>query len=236
MMAKYNSEIKLTKDNIDIYFPINQKVELIQKCSKKYFSGDFLDLGCGRMPYRNIIEKDSSIKKYIGIDIKNENYQLDIKPDFYWDSNRIPLENNVIDSAMLIEVLEHIPNPINTLKELSRVIKKDGVLLITVPFLWTLHDVPYDEYRYTPFALKRMIEEEAFEILEMESFGSWHASMASMLALYVKRATSGRRKKILTFLLTPLIKKLYKKDETIDHSKFRESEMITGIWCVAKKK
>ncbi|WP_456376528.1 methyltransferase domain-containing protein [Lutibacter sp.] len=227
-------DLALTSKNIDIYFPLIQKVETISYVAKKYFSGTLLDIGCGKMPYKKMIQEESKIDMYTGVDIKNDIYQRNVKPDFYWDGKKLPFENNKYSSGMLIEVLEHVPNPESVLKEINRVINNKGVLLITVPFLWTLHDVPNDEYRYTPFALRRMLEDTGYRIIEMESFGSWNGSLASVLALYVRRHLTGKKKMYASKLLKPLLKYLYKKDKKADKKKFSEGQMITGIWCVAE--
>lgn len=228
-------ELKLNRNNIDIYYPLMQKYDLITRISQKYFNGKFLDIGCGKMPYKMEVVK--SVEEYIGVDIKNDSYQDIIKPDFYWDGSVLPFENDLIDSSMLIEVLEHVPQPEKTLREINRVLKKGGYLLITVPFLWTLHDVPNDEYRYTPFALRRMLEASNFEIVEIESFGNWHASLASTLALYTKRAPiQSWKKKILSVLTFSIIKILNKLDKKSNHKVFSEGSMITGLWCLAKAK
>ena len=157
---------RLTIENMDIYYPLTQKKELIKRISKNVFkNGNLLDLGCGTMPYKKLILENSGVTSYVGVDIENPIYQKTLKPDFFWDGFEVPLESSTFDNAILIEVLEHMTKPENTIKELSRLLKKDANLLITVPFLWTLHDIPNDEYRYTPFSLKRMLEDNNFEII-----------------------------------------------------------------------
>lgn len=226
--------LKLSDNNIDTFYPLSQKVKVISYVSKKYFSGILLDIGCGKMPYKKMIQEESTINSYIGVDIENKLYQGEINPDYFWDGKNLPFQSNEYECAMLIEVLEHVPEPIQVLKEAARILKSDGVLLITVPFLWTLHTVPNDEYRYTPFALKRMLEAVGFEVVELETFGGWHASLATILALYARRALIGRNRLIATKFLRPIIKYLYKKDEKGSKKNFREGQMITGIWCLAR--
>ncbi len=230
------SKLELTRHNMDIYYPLSKKVALIRRVAPQYFKGKLLDVGCGRMPYRAIIENACMLESYTGVDIENERYQEAIKPDIFWDGKTLPLEDQTMDTAMLVEVLEHVPDPVAVLREVHRTLTKDAHLLITVPFLWPLHDVPYDEYRYTPFGLKRIIEEAGFEVVEIESFGSWHSSMASMIALYVRRANFGRRRKLLSFLFKPLVAYLDRKDEQLNRKEFHDNEMITGLWCIARKK
>jgi SAM-dependent methyltransferase len=213
------------------------KKELIKRISRDVFKkGNLLDLGCGTMPYKKLIIENSEIIDYTGVDIENPIYQNTQKPDCFWDGFEVPLESSTFDNAILIEVLEHMPKPDNTLKELSRLLKKDGNLLITVPFLWTLHDVPNDEFRYTPFALKRMLEENNFEVINLESFNNWHGSMALMLALYARRGCPAKFRKIFSFFIFPVVKYLMKKDSGSNKAVFNEGQMITGIWCLAKRK
>ena len=230
---------ELTIENMDVYYPLTQKRDLIKKISAEYFEGELMDLGCGRMPYKSSIMQISKIKSYTGVDIKNDNYQKDntpILPDIFWDGITIPCEDNKFNSCILIEVLEHIPQPQNVLNEINRVMAKDGHLLITVPFLWNLHDIPNDEYRYTPFALKRMLEESGFEVVKLEHFGGWHTSMATMISLYVRRGLQRNKyKDTLSKLMLPVIKYLMKKDAKTDKTLFDEGQMITGLWCLAKK-
>lgn len=235
-MREDHSSLKLTYKNIDTYFPLSKKVDVINRLAPTYFNGELIDIGCGRMPYKKLILDNSNVSSYTGVDIENPRYQDKIKPDLYWDGVKIPLENGTKDTAILIEVLEHVPDPNIVLQEINNKLKSGGYLFITVPFLWTLHDIPNDEYRYTPFALRRLLENSNFEIIELESFGSWHSSMASMLALYARRANFGRRRKVLSILLMPIIKYLDKKDKQLNHKTFDSGEMITGLWCIAKKK
>lgn len=226
--------LKLSSKNIDTYFPLNQKVALLEEVGAKYFSGDLLDVGCGEMPYKNLILESSRVKNYVGVDIENESYQRVLKPDLFWDGEKLPVADKCYNCSLLIEVLEHVQDPESVLSEVHRILKEGGYLLITVPFLWPLHDVPYDEYRYTPFALKRLMKEAGFKIIKMEGFGSWHASMASMIALYCRRALTGRKRSVASRLMKPLISYLHRKDEKLDKTNLNKGHMLTGIWCLGQ--
>ena len=104
------------------------------------------------MPYKDYLLARTDIKKYTVLYIENALvYESQITPDVYWDGVKMPFEDSTFDSCMATEVLEHCPNTEILLKEVSRVLKPEGTLFFTVPFLWNLHEVPNDEYRYTPF-------------------------------------------------------------------------------------
>ncbi len=234
-IARHNE--KLSARNMDYYYPLQQKRTLITEIAKKHFHGKLIDIGCGEMPYKPVVMNNSRVANYIGVDIQNESYQQLVQPEVIWDGKHIPMPDNEADCAMLIEVLEHVPQPDQVLKEINRVMKRDGVCLVTIPFLWTLHDIPYDEYRYTPFALRRLAEQANFEVIKMESFGGWHASMATLIALYCRRGLNGNRfQSILSKFLFPVVRYLMKKDVHFPKDRFYEGQMITGIWCLLKKK
>ncbi len=223
-----------SRENIDVFHHLEQKKLLIKEISKEFFKGSFIDIGCGIMPYKKIIMPQ--VFNYMGVDIHNETYASVVQPDKYWDGKVLPFKDEEFDSGMLIEVLEHTPEPESVLKECSRVLKKNSHMLITVPFLWNLHDVPHDEYRYTPYSLNRMINNTGFKVIKLKSFGNWDASMASMLALYVKRSHMNEyKRKILLFFLYPVINYLFKRDAKFSHSSFYEGLMITGLWALVQK-
>jgi SAM-dependent methyltransferase len=228
--------IENNSQNIDIYFVRSSikkaLVKILPKLNKK-----LLDIGCGKMPYRNYILKNSQVKAYIGLDIENAIiYDNEIKPDFFWDGVSMPFQSNNFDCAIGTEVLEHCPFPEIILKETNRVIKQGGVFFFTVPFIWNLHEVPHDEYRFTPFSLKRLLESTGFENIEIYATGGWHAALALMLGLWIKRAPLSKyKRKYLMYLIKPIYKFLIKKDSLYGVT-FTEGQMITGLYGTATKK
>jgi len=227
--------IEFSVHNLDRYFIrlaiLNALKERLDK-----FSGDLLDIGCGKMPYKDYILQNSSVVKYIGLDIENAlQYDADIKPDYKWDGTKMPFENNFFDTAFATEVLEHCPDPKIIFSETYRVMKPGGRFFLTVPFLWPLHEVPHDEYRYTPFALQRLLQESGFENIDIKAIGGWHASMAQMLGLWVRRAPmTVRKRNLLSGIIKPVIKKLIKMDH-FSAVEFKEGQMITGLYATAYK-
>lgn len=201
------------------------------------FKGSLLDIGCGKMPYREFILHNSSVSEYIGLDIENAlEYEMGIKPDYVWDGITMPFKNDQYETAFATEVLEHCPKPDIILKEVFRVLKPGGTFFFTVPFLWPLHEVPHDEFRYTPFSLKRLLTEAGFINIDIKATGGWHASLAQMLGLWVRRSPMGKSKRrLLSMIIKPVIRTLLKKDRVGD-IRFIESQMITGLTGIACKK
>lgn len=125
---------------------------------------DILDVGCGLRPYERFFKGC----KYIGIDVEASGRDSNNKiPDKFYDGLHIPFGDNSFDIAICTEVLEHCIDPEKLLSEIYRILKKDGILFFTMPFIWGEHETPYDFRRYTSFGIKRKIEDAGFEIIQI---------------------------------------------------------------------
>lgn len=135
----------------------------IQTCSN-YITGIVLDIGCGNKPYEKLF---TGAIKYFGLDIPvhySANKE-DKKADIYCNLIRsLPIKNACIDGVIATEILEHMINPTFFLEECSRIMKKDGCILITTPMTWEMHEIPFDYYRYTKFGLIKLLENSGFKI------------------------------------------------------------------------
>ena len=235
MMIDNFTNIPFTKENLDRYY-IRTAIFDALKIALKEFKGNLLDIGCGKMPYKNYILENSTVENYVGLDLDNAlEYDKNIKPDYTWNGKVMPFEDNSFGCALGTEVLEHCPEPEVVLKEVHRVLKPEGIFFFTVPFLWNLHEVPHDAYRYTPFSLERHLKNSGFKNIEIKATGGWHAAMAQMLGLWVRRAPMSEKKRnYLAITLKPIIGYLIKKDKNSPIN-FVEGQMIPGLYGIAKK-
>lgn len=166
-----------------LYFIRKGLYSTIKNYSKN-LKGVLLDFGCGNKPYKSLFQVD----KYIGLDIEKSGHDhCDEEIDIFYDGIKIPFENDFFDSIFSSEVLEHLFNPEEIIKELSRVLKKGGFLLITCPFVWDEHEVPFDSTRYTSYGLKNLIEKNGFNILYFEKTTNYIEAIFQMLAAYVNQ-------------------------------------------------
>ncbi len=147
------------------------------------------------------------------------------------------MEDNSVETILATELFEHCPDPEKVMREMIRVLKPGGVLFFTVPFLWNLHLVPYDEYRYTPFSLKRHLSNAGFQSVKLEALGGLDASLAQMFGIwYQHRPMRSFYRNYLGKLLIPVIKWLVKSDlRTSKKEMFEDGSMITGISGLAYK-
>ena len=226
-------QIPFTIDNLDRYC-IRTSILQALRGSLKFFTGKLLDYGCGKMPYRKYILDNSGVTEYIGLDLDVALDYGDVKPDVTWQGDKIPFPDNTFDTIFATEVFEHIHNLEDALSEIYRVLKKGGVIFFTVPYIWVLHEVPNDEYRYTPFALKKIFKKANFDEIDIRATGGWNASLAQMLGLWVRgKYMSYKRRKLLSMILKPIIKVLMKRDQNVDN--FVEGTMMTGLYGIIKK-
>ena len=131
-------------------------------------SGVLLDLGCGERPYKN--EYDVYVKKSVGIDVPwslHEKHHIDA----FGKAEMLGFKNESFDVILFTSVLEHVENPSKALQEASRVLKNNGILILTVPFMVPLHEQPYDFYRFTPFSLEILLDEARFKVQKIIPIG-----------------------------------------------------------------
>lgn len=144
--------------------------------------GYLLDFGCGVKPYREYFKVD----KYVGVDVINkghshENEQIDI----YFDGNHLPFKNEIFDSVFCSEVFEHIFDLEGVLRELSRVLKKGGAGLFTVPFAWDEHEIPYDFGRYSSYGIRFLLEKQGFEVVKLKKSTKFLETVFQYWNLYI---------------------------------------------------
>jgi len=143
--------------------------------------GKLLDFGCGRKPYENLF----SVTEYVGVDVVETGHDhKNSKVDVYYDGKRLPFNDSAFDSLFCSEVLEHIFNPDEILPELNRVLKPGAKVLITVPFSWNEHEMPYDYARYSSEGIKHLLEKNGFNIIELTKSGSFARVNFQLWALY----------------------------------------------------
>lgn len=136
-------------------------------CSE--LSGIVLDVGCADAKPRRYLLPEA---RYLGIDYyatAMDSYHT--RPDVFADAQLLPLDDGSIDHSLLLDVLEHIPDPDRCLAELHRTLKPGGSVTIQVPFLYPVHDAPRDFHRWTRFGLLRAADKHGFRVVAENAVG-----------------------------------------------------------------
>jgi len=185
------------------YFRFNQLIYDINFASLErsisYIRGRVLDVGCGEKPYQQMIE--SHCTQYIGIDLPDSPHlQHKVKADVYANARTLPFQADSFDTIVCFQVMEHVPEPYQMLKEMHRVLRAQGHLILTTPFMWGLHEEPRDFYRYTKYGLAYLLAKAGFQVLKIEAnTGFW--TMAGLRLNYHLNRYNGC---ILRWILCPV--------------------------------
>lgn len=133
--------------------------------TSEHLRGRLLDAGAGKLPHRFLLSKLA--REYTSLDFQKTHPEIDVVADI----QAMPLPDASFDSAICIEVLEHVPDPEKALRELYRVLRPGGRLVFSVPHFLYLHNEPYDFYRYTKYGLQELAERAGFRVLMIKPSG-----------------------------------------------------------------
>lgn len=145
----------------------DERPNLEASCAQLH--GTVLDVGCAEGKPKAFLPSGAS---YIGLDYYSTATDwYKTRPDVFGDAQALPFADNSIDHALLLDVIEHIPEPDRSLAELYRILKPGGSLTLQVPFLYPLHDDPLDFHRWTRHGLRRAAARHGFSVNDEIAIG-----------------------------------------------------------------
>jgi SAM-dependent methyltransferase len=131
-----------------------------------------LDVGAGEVDRYG---KYFTTTEVIRMDVNHGDYV-----DVVGSADNIPFADNTFDSVLCTQVFEHLKDPFKSAKEIYRVLKIDGKLLMTVPQTNELHEEPHDFFRYTKYGLKSLFKDAGFEIVEFDQRGGYYSNLSQI--------------------------------------------------------
>jgi SAM-dependent methyltransferase len=139
----------------------------VERWAAPHLEGVILDIGCGDRWLEGLARERG---QYLGLDSLATGATLyGARPDLFGDAATLPFANGSIDCVVLLEVLEHLEHPRQALHEIARVLKPGGRLLLSMPFLYPIHDAPHDFQRYSVHGLAREVRAVGLELRTIES-------------------------------------------------------------------
>jgi len=144
-----------------------------------------LDVGAGTCPYRSFFKhcdyKTHDFKKYKGI--KKGNTTDFGQIDYVSDICKIPVPDNSFDVILCTEVLEHVAEPIEALREMLRIVRPGGRILITAPLGSGLHQLPYHFYGgFSPEWYRYFFDKFGCRVVEVTPNGGFFKLLAQECA------------------------------------------------------
>ncbi len=133
-------------------------------------TGSVLEVGCGGAPYRQYLPERCT---YQGLDWIGSAKVFGYKVEgvTYYEGNDFPFPSSCFENLFHTEVLEHIQDPYEFLRQCHRVLVDKGSLFFSVPFQARYHYIPHDYWRFTPTSLRLLLDKAGFENIEIEERG-----------------------------------------------------------------
>lgn len=191
-----------------------------------------LDIGSSTRYIENIAKKHDS--KYIAVDYPNWNYNYynalaTIKnqpPDTWSDIRNIGITDNSVDVITCIDVLEHINSPQDAFQSMARIVKKDGTIILLIPFFMEIHggnNGEDDYFRYTKSSIKYLFNSNGIELEKSEYIGKFGTTLNTLISGFIIReyqfAPSIQNKSlwlIIAIFIIPLILLIRSHIDNID--------------------
>jgi SAM-dependent methyltransferase len=167
---------------------------LIPRLLARYVQGAVIDLGCGIMPFREMILPRARL--YHGIDLALKSPHMALVGDV---QNLAMIASAQYDVALCLEVFEHLPEPAQAVAEMARLLKPGGIAILSAPHLSRIHEAPHDYFRFTEFGLRHLLESNGFVVIELARRGGLCTFLGHQISTLALTAVWG------TPLLYPLV-------------------------------
>ena len=144
----------------------------LQQCQ-----GPLLDLGCGNKPYQAHYPQGENV----GADVVQSS--LNCVDVVLTPGEPFPFDDARFGAILCTQVLEHVEDPHLLLRECQRILRPDGQLILTCPFIWELHERPHDFLRFSEYWLRKELIHAGFEVTTLERQGGDLATIGQLIAL-----------------------------------------------------
>lgn len=177
--------------------------------------------------------------EYFDLRVVYANLSTTKRPDVQSDAAILPFSDEIFDVVICAELLEHVQYPPDVLYEAFRVLRKNGILLICVPFLYQIHGDPHDFGRYTDYYWLTHLGKIGFKNIEIKKQGLFWSVLTDMVrAWWHEMDKSGKLsfRKLALNLMAHFKTSAVQWDaqpETQDHPFF--SSFTTGFGIRAQK-
>ena len=130
-----------------------------------------LDMGAGSCPYRPLFAHCRyQTQDFTGLDDEQLRHGSYGSIDYRCDIAAVPVADGEFDAILCTEVLEHVREPIKAVREMARILKPGGRLMLTAPLGSGIHQEPYHYYGgYTPYWFQDFLAEAGFSRVKVEA-------------------------------------------------------------------
>lgn len=167
---------------------LKNKLNLVNSLQPE--KGSVLDIGAGTGDFLSVVKENGW--NTIGVEPSEKAKAIAKKKGVSFVDQTSELENNSLDVITMWHVLEHVPNLDNQIKELKRLLKPNGSLIIAVPNFksfdakhygnfWAAYDVPIHFWHFSKSAIKKLFAKEDMKLVQVlpMKFDSFYVSLLS---------------------------------------------------------
>jgi SAM-dependent methyltransferase len=146
-----------------------------------------LDVGAGTAPYRKELSKHFAVSHYFTID-----FTFRGSLDLIADARALPIRDQSIDLVVCFEVLQHISEYYTVLDEIRRVLRPDGLLIVSFPFIYGECAV-VDFRRWTIAGMRRELESRGLTPVSVARLGGILYVITNILIWAIQHLVPGSR-------------------------------------------
>ena len=138
--------------------------------------GRMLDIGCGNKPFEGMFK--GCVNPHFGCDVVQSS---ESRADVICTATELPFKDESYATVIVTQVIEHVGDHETMLREAFRVLQDNGVLILSGPMYWPLHEEPYDFFRFTEHGFRFLLEKAGFRIIQITNNGGKWATCGQVI-------------------------------------------------------
>ena len=151
--------------------------------------GELLDVGCGAMPFAGLF--DGRVTRYWGTDLHGSPDLGDARLDAYSRAQALPFRDGAFDTVLALAMFTYVPEPQEMLREVRRVLRPGGVVLLECLQMGPLYPLHLDYYRFTRHGADHQLRAAGLEPVEFIPIGGLWARVGLSLITPLNRINRG---------------------------------------------
>ena len=196
---------------------------------RDWMTGRVLEIGAGRERRRGAFQPPfEAVSGWLFVDLAPGN-----RPHVQADAALLPFESACFDTLVCLEVLEYADDPLLAMREMRRVLKPDGFLIVSLPFLHRWDD-DHDYWRLTAPGLTFALTRAGFRVEQIATQGGPLAVMVNVARHVLAKHEKGMRWQLFCLILGPILHKMAAMDREITARAPTYRTFTTGLIALAR--
>ena len=157
----------------------------IEAAARNHARGRLLDVGCGQGRYNDLLDRYADSRT--GMELNRIRYATGCRPKVWGSGLSLPFGDACFDTVVSFQVLEHVPEPAHMVREIARVLKPGGYLILTAPHIWGVHEEPEDYFRFTGFGLSHLSRVAGLQVGSVRAMAGYWVTAGARFCYYLQQ-------------------------------------------------